>query len=103
MKKVPVELEGQDLSVRALFSFSKGFAYSCKPGFVHLFEKDEYTYKKRNIFQVDDPVLGDETSVDINVVKHLSINVSQDRLLASTNKAQLYVVRLWGPDLHVVS
>ncbi|EEB15712.1 conserved hypothetical protein [Pediculus humanus corporis] len=89
-----------DYTVRSLISFSKGFVYSCGVGYVHLFEKDRNKYKKRNVFVVKD-VVCDFHSPKINTVTHLSVNLSQDKLLATTKRAQMYVVRLWGPDLNV--
>lgn len=103
MKVPSQELEGKEYSVKTLISFTKGFAYSCGLGYVHLFERDKNKYKKRNVFIIDDPIIEGLFNAEINVVNHLSINVSQDKLLATTNRAQLYMVRLWGPDLNVVS
>ncbi|KAK6624804.1 hypothetical protein RUM44_011668 [Polyplax serrata] len=100
-KKLSNEKENSDLTVRTIIAFPKGFAYSCGIGLVHLFEKDKNKYKKRNVFVIEDPIVQDLHGANINVVKHLSINVSQDKLLATTNRAQLYMVRLWGPDLNV--
>lgn len=92
----------EDRQVRTLISFSKGFAYSCGTGLVHMFEKDSpYKYRKRNVFRIDDPDFR-ESEIELNQVRHLSINVTEDKLLATTNREQLYSVRLWGPDLYVV-
>mgnify|MGYP006989420487 FL=1 len=101
LKNESSQLDIVDYTVRSLISFSKGFVYSCGVGYVHLFEKDRNKYKKRNVFVVKD-VVCDFHSPKINTVTHLSVNLSQDKLLATTKRAQMYVVRLWGPDLNVV-
>lgn len=89
----------EDKQVRALVAFSRGFAYSCKSGYVHMFEQESPSqYRKRNVFKIVE-----SADAELNVIKHLSINVSQDKLLATTNRAQIFTVRLWGPDIHVVS
>lgn len=67
-----------------------------------MFEKESsHKYRKRNVFRIDDPDFREFQKFELNTVMHLSINASQDKLLASTNRAQLYSVRLWGPDLYV--
>ncbi|KAL0279228.1 UNVERIFIED_CONTAM: hypothetical protein PYX00_000834 [Menopon gallinae] len=87
----------EDKQVRALISFTKGFAYSCKSGLVHMFEKETQTqYRKRNVFKIVEM-----PDSDVNIIKHLSINVSHDKLLATTSRPQIFTVRLWGPDIHV--
>lgn len=95
--------EDEDRQVRTMTAFSKGFFYSCRTGLVHMFEKESGSkYRKRNVFRIVDPAFRENQPFELNTVKHLSINVSQDKLLATTNRAQIYTVRLWGPDLHVV-
>jgi len=91
--------------VRSLtaFAFIKGFAFACKPGLVHFFEKiSAHKYQKRNIYRIDDPDFRDIQTEEMNIVKHLSVNAAETKLLATTNRSQIYVVKLWGPDLQIV-
>lgn len=90
--------------VRSLIAFSKGFAFACKPGYVHFFEKiSAHKYQKRNVYRIDDPDFREIQTEELNIVKHLSVSPSETKLLATTNRSQIYVVKLWGPDMNTVS
>ncbi|KAI4457029.1 cilia- and flagella-associated protein 57 [Holotrichia oblita] len=97
---------GDTQEIRALFNFNKGFAYAHSPGTVYLFEKETpHKYRRRNIFKIPDNHIEHEeaeeaSQIVMNEINFLSINISEDRLLASCNETQLYVVRLWGQDLN---
>nr|CAD7587153.1 unnamed protein product [Timema genevievae] len=85
--------------VRELLPFPKGFAYACGSGQVHLFERESnQRYRKRNVFCVPVPEFQDRSQEDLCAVQSLSVNITQDKLLATTLRSQLYSVRLWGQD-----
>nr|CAD7457121.1 unnamed protein product [Timema tahoe] len=85
--------------VRELLPFPKGFAYACGSGQVHLFERESnQRYRKRNVFRVPVPEFQDRSQEDLCAVQSLSVNITQDKLLATTLRSQLYSVRLWGQD-----
>ncbi|KAJ1523827.1 hypothetical protein ONE63_010385 [Megalurothrips usitatus] len=90
-----------DMEVRGLISFYKGFAFSLGTGLIHLFEVDpNQVYRKRNIFSI--PTSSEFDSMyktNLNSVRHLCINISQDRLIATTDRCQLYTTKLWGTDI----
>nr|CAD7580149.1 unnamed protein product [Timema californicum] len=85
--------------VHELLPFPKGFAYACGSGQVHLFERESnQRYRKRNVFRVPAPEFQDRSQEDLCAVQSLSVNITQDKLLATTLRSQLYSVRLWGQD-----
>lgn len=98
---------GDTNEIRALFNFNKGFAFAFGPGTVYFYEKETpHKYRKRNIFKIPDNHIEHEEAEEtdeivMNEVNCMSINVSEDRLLATCNETQIYVVRLWGQDLNV--
>lgn len=92
-----------DKQVRAITAFSKGFAYSCLVGQVHMFEKEEKNvYRRRNLFVIQDPDFREIQTIPLNIIQHMSIDPTQDKLLATTNRSQIYTVRLWGPNITTV-
>lgn len=92
-----------DVEVRGLISFYKGFAFSLGIGLIHLFEVDpNQVYRKRNVFAIPTSEFETIYPINLNTVRHLTINVSQDRLIATTDRCQLYTTRLWGGDISQV-
>lgn len=95
--------EGLDKKVRTIIAFNRGFAYSCLSGQVHMFELERKNfYKRRNLFVILDADFREKQTTSLNIVNHLSIDPTQDTLLATTNRSQLYTVRLWGPNIETV-
>lgn len=100
------ELESKnetDLTVRALTTVSNGFAFSCRPGLVHFFEKiSSHKYKKRNIYEITDKDFRKVQTDFISAVLHIAINKTETKLMATTRRSQLYDVKLWGPEMDIV-
>lgn len=95
--------EGLDKKVRTIIAFNQGFAYSCLAGQVHMFESEgKNVYKRRNLFVILDADFRETQTTLLNIVNHLSIDPLQVTLLATTNRSQLYTVRLWGPSIETV-
>lgn len=96
-------LNSSDLEVRGLISFYKGFAFTLGLGLVHVFEVDpNQVYRKKHVFCIPSSESDDVFPATLNSVKHLCINISQDRLIATTDRCQLYTTKLWGSDLSQV-
>lgn len=95
--------------IKALFNFAKGFAFAHLPGTVYFFEKETpHKYRKRNIYKVPDHHIEIEEAEEpdktiMNEINFMSINISEDRLVATCKETQIYVVRLWGQDINMAS
>ncbi|RZF34875.1 hypothetical protein LSTR_LSTR012870 [Laodelphax striatellus] len=86
--------------VRCLVSFSKGFAYSCYSGSVFLYEKETaIRYRKMNVFKIDAGDIKDGSSKDMNKIQNISVSPTQEALLCTTRRMQIYFVKLWGKDV----
>lgn len=93
-----------DAEVRSLISFHKGFIFSLGVGLIHLFQVDiNQVYRKRNVFAIPTSEFDKMHPINLNTVRHLCINISQDRLIATTDRCQLYTTRLWGADISQVN
>lgn len=98
------QLETTDLAVRALTPLTNGFAYACRPGLVHFFEKiAPHKYKKRNIYEIKDKDFRKNPTDFISSVYYLAVNKSETEMIATTKRSQLYDIKLWGPEMDIVS
>ncbi|XP_077289414.1 cilia- and flagella-associated protein 57-like [Arctopsyche grandis] len=101
------ELESSEaMEIRCLTVFPKGFAFSSKSGYVHMFEKESrFKWIKRNVFKVIDcPFrINERESIDLNFVQHISVNDNQDTLIITTLKSQIYYVKLYEEHMDQVS
>ncbi|PNF35437.1 Cilia- and flagella-associated protein 57 [Cryptotermes secundus] len=85
-----------ELAVRALINFTKGFAFACGSGMVHLFERETSSkYSKRNVFLIPEPEFQEPGKEDLNTVQALSISPQEDQLLATAMWSQMFSVKLW--------
>ncbi|XP_075215374.1 testes of unusual size [Lycorma delicatula] len=92
--------ESDEFEVGCLTSFSKGFAYTCTSGVVILFEKDSnFRYKKRNVFCINAGDIKDKSRTEMNKIQNISVSPTQDKLLCTTHRMQIFAVRLWGQDI----
>ncbi|XP_067002116.2 cilia- and flagella-associated protein 57 [Anabrus simplex] len=89
-----------DVEIKELYAFHKGFMYVCGLGTVHMFEKEtNHKYRKRNVFVIPKIGYDDKACEDLNVIQNLCISPGENVLLATTLRTQLFSVRLWGLDL----
>ncbi|KAK6624808.1 hypothetical protein RUM44_011672 [Polyplax serrata] len=96
------QLETTDLAVRALTPLTNGFAYACRPGLVHFFEKiAPHKYKKRNIYEIKDKDFRKNPTDFISSVYYLAVNKSETEMIATTKRSQLYDIKLWGPEMDI--
>ncbi|XP_033738759.1 cilia- and flagella-associated protein 57-like [Pecten maximus] len=101
--------EGEEVStipvipqVSAIVAYSKGFACSCGPGTVHLFEKtdDKDFFKKtREIKIPPDNNSADPAKAQQQLITCLTVSPSEETLVASTDLSQLYYLTLPSADL----
>jgi len=104
IRKLTIQKTEEDIQVRSLIAFDKGFAYSCRSGKVHMFEReDKNHYRRRNLFVIQDADYREIQDVPLNIVQHLSVDPPVEKLLATTNRSQIYWVPLWGPSISAVS
>lgn len=96
---------GEDYEVRCLTTFSKGFVFAFKNGLIHLYEKETANqYRKRNLYRIPDHSIEhenaeEEEAVAMNQINHLSVNPTEDKIIATCRESQIFTTRLWGPDL----
>lgn len=92
--------------VEHLTAIQKGFLYTCFHGTVHFIERiTPVKYLRRNIFKVP-PITFRPTTAElaqINQINYITSNVSEDRIIVTTERNQLYSTRLWGPDISQVT
>lgn len=101
---IPDSEINKDRAVRALISFTKGFAFSCGAGKVFFFEKIGINkYVRRNIYKIEEPDYREVQKEEANVIRHLDINITETCLLATTYRSHIYNVKLWGLDYSIVS
>lgn len=61
-----------------------------------------FRYKKRNVFRVTDGDIRNKTGDEMNQIQNISVSPTQDKLLCTTHRMQIYSVRLWGQDISQV-
>ncbi|CAG4978626.1 unnamed protein product [Parnassius apollo] len=100
----PGLLDSEIYPVTCFVNFQKGFAFSCGPGYVHMFEKETiHHWRKRNVFRVskksykhtrEDPMWS-----SLDEIQHITIDPNQETLLITTLRKQLYTVKLFGQHM----
>ncbi|XP_072918863.1 cilia- and flagella-associated protein 57 [Hemitrygon akajei] len=83
--------------ITAMTLYSKGFICSPGPAVVYIFEKGEEgdTFKKTRVFKIpQDPFSTDPTQAEQQEILTLCLSPSEETLIASTNKNQLYSLSL---------
>ncbi|CAH0405353.1 unnamed protein product [Chilo suppressalis] len=85
-------------------NFPKGFAFSCGPGYVHMFEKETpHHWRKRNLYRIskksykhtrEHPVWS-----ELDAIQHITVDPNQETLLITTLRKQLYHVKLFGQHM----
>ncbi|XP_041975861.1 cilia- and flagella-associated protein 57 isoform X1 [Aricia agestis] len=90
--------------VTSLVSFPKGFAYACGPGFVHMFEKESpHHWRKRNLYRISRKSYKHTREYPVwsplDTVRHIAVDPSQETLLITTMRKQLYYVKLFGQHI----
>ncbi|XP_059839968.1 cilia- and flagella-associated protein 57 isoform X2 [Hypanus sabinus] len=83
--------------ITAMTLYSKGFICSPGPAVVYMFEKGEEgdTFKKTRVFKIpQDPFSTDPTQAEQQEILTLCLSPSEETLIASTNKNQLYSLPL---------
>ncbi|XP_017782730.1 PREDICTED: cilia- and flagella-associated protein 57 [Nicrophorus vespilloides] len=101
---------GEPLEISAMVSINRGFLFAFPNGNILFYEKESPNrYRKRNVFRIPDHSIerGEEeiteifeefANIDLTTVNTISINVSEDRFIATCNETQIYTMRIWGPD-----
>lgn len=78
-----IEGDLQNYEIRALVSFSRGFAFGFMNGKVHLYEKEtQNKYKKRGIFVVPDRTIKreyEDMPKVLTTINTIAFNPSEDR------------------------
>ncbi|XP_045769052.1 cilia- and flagella-associated protein 57 isoform X3 [Maniola jurtina] len=97
-------LEAESYPVEHFTNFSKGFAYACGQGYVHMFEKETpHHWRKRNVYRIwkksykhtrEHPLWS-----PLDAIQHITIDPNQETLLITTLRKQLYYVKLFGQHM----
>ncbi|GCB74184.1 hypothetical protein scyTo_0003271 [Scyliorhinus torazame] len=88
--------------VTAITIYSKGFMCSAGPGVVYIFERGEEkdTFKKIRVVKIpQDPYSTDPTQAEQQEMSTLSLSPSEEALVVSTNKSQLYCITLSSAEI----
>uniref|UniRef100_UPI00398EDE99 cilia- and flagella-associated protein 57 n=1 Tax=Pristiophorus japonicus TaxID=55135 RepID=UPI00398EDE99 len=88
--------------ITALAIYSKGFMCSAGPAVVFMFEKGEEkdTFKKTKVIKIpQDPFSTDPTQAEQQEIVTLCLSPSEETLIASTNKNQLYSITLASAEM----
>ncbi|XP_068626911.1 cilia- and flagella-associated protein 57 isoform X2 [Battus philenor] len=96
--------DGDTHPVTCFVNFLKGFAFSCGPGYVHMFEKETiHHYRKRNVFRISKRSYKHTREYPmwspLDEIKHVTIDPNQETLLITTLRKQLYTVKLFGQHM----
>lgn len=99
----PTIASDDDLTVRSLRAFPRGFAFGYGTGMVHLYEMEtQHKFIKRNTFRIPDhSVIREyetENQENITTINYLTISPSQGKLIATCNESQIYFVNLWTQE-----
>ncbi|CAB3240040.1 unnamed protein product [Arctia plantaginis] len=96
--------EEESYAVTNLVNFPKGFVYACGPGYVHMFEKETpHHWRKRNVYRIsrksykhtrEYPVWS-----NLDSIEHIAVDPNQETLLITTQRKQLYTVKLFGQHM----
>ncbi|XP_069795130.1 cilia- and flagella-associated protein 57 isoform X1 [Narcine bancroftii] len=88
--------------ITAMTIYSKGFICSAGPAMVYMFEKGEEkdTFKKTRMIKIpQDPFSTDPTQAEQQEILTLCLSPSEETLIASTNKNQLYSITLSSAEM----
>ncbi|XP_072430665.1 cilia- and flagella-associated protein 57 isoform X1 [Chiloscyllium punctatum] len=88
--------------VTAITIYSKGFICSAGPGVVYMFERGEEkdTFKKTRVIRIpQDPYSTDPSHAEQQEISTLCLSPSEEALIASTNKNQLYSITLSSAEI----
>ncbi|XP_067892983.1 cilia- and flagella-associated protein 57 isoform X2 [Heterodontus francisci] len=89
--------------VTTITTYSKGFVCSAGPAVVYMFEKGEEkdTFKKTRVIRIpQDPYSTDPTHAEQQEILTLCLSPSEETLIASTNKNQLYSITLSSAEIN---
>ncbi|XP_046965131.1 cilia- and flagella-associated protein 57 [Vanessa cardui] len=97
-------VETENYPVTCLVNFSKGFAYACGQGYVHMFEKETpHNWRKRNLFRISKKSYKHTREhplwSPLDAIQHITIDPNQETLLITTLRKQLYYVKLFGQHM----
>ncbi|XP_039288105.1 cilia- and flagella-associated protein 57 isoform X2 [Nilaparvata lugens] len=59
----------------------------------------EDRYRKVNVFKIVAGDVGDGSTKNMNKIQNISVSPSQEALLCTTKRMQIYYVKLWGKDI----
>ncbi|XP_053325091.1 cilia- and flagella-associated protein 57 [Spea bombifrons] len=88
--------------INAILAYSKGFLCSAGPGRVCMFEKveDKELYKRnRDIKIPQDEHSNDPSQSELQEITCMSLSPSEETVLISTNKSQLYTIALSSAEI----
>ncbi|XP_038649881.1 cilia- and flagella-associated protein 57 [Scyliorhinus canicula] len=88
--------------VTAITIYSKGFMCCAGPGVVYIFERGEEkdTFKKIRVIKIpQDPYSTDPTQAEQQEISTLCLSPSEEALVVSTNKSQLYCITLSSAEI----
>ncbi|CAH2050452.1 unnamed protein product, partial [Iphiclides podalirius] len=96
--------ESETYPVTCFVNFQKGLAYSCGPGYVHMFEKETiHHWRKRNVFRISKKSYKHTREhpmwSPLDDIQHITIDPNQETLLITTLRKQLYNVKLFGQHM----
>lgn len=77
----------EDLEIRSVISFGRGFAFAYLTGTIHLYEKvTPHKYIKRNVFKVPTiavkTTFGEEAELVTNKINCIKVTPSEDRSIS---------------------
>lgn len=95
-----VSTPDDDLSIRSLRAFPRGFTFGYRTGLVHLFEMETpHKFIKRNTFRIPDHSIireyEEESKEKMTTINHISVSPSQAKLMVTCQESQIYFVNLW--------
>ncbi|KAK9497801.1 hypothetical protein O3M35_003723 [Rhynocoris fuscipes] len=81
--------------VKCLTAFSQGFAYSCSPGIVTVFQKlNPFKYVRKNVISVMRSAVGDLKHVEINQINHIAVSPAENLIAATTHRTEIYTCKI---------
>ncbi|CAG9581446.1 unnamed protein product [Danaus chrysippus] len=97
-------IDSDSCPVMCLINFSKGFAYACGQGYVHMFEKESpHHWRKRNLYRISKKSYKHTREhplwSPLDAIQHITIDPNQETLLITTLRKQLYYVKLFGQHM----
>lgn len=76
----------------------------CQRGVIHLFEKlSPFKYVKRHLYKVPEITFRSGPEYDqMTKIQSIAINLSEDQIVVTCLRTQIYTIRLWGPETNTV-